>query len=134
MLLGREQILHAQDVLTEEVDVPEWGGKVKVKMMTGTERDSFEQSIMKTDGKDIVRDMANMRAKLLVRTICDDAGKRIFTDKDIDLIGGKAAASLEKVFEAAQRLNKLSNADTENMEKNSEGGGKDTSISLSPKS
>ena len=133
MLLGKEDILKIQDLQFEEVEVPEWGGKVKVRMMTGTERDSFEQSIMKTEGKEIVRDMANMRAKLLVRTICNEDGSRIFTDKDINVIGGKSAAALEKVFEVAQRLNKLSASDAESLEKNSESEGKDSSISLSPK-
>ena len=133
MLLGKEDILKVQDLQFEEVDVPEWGGKVKVRMMTGTERDSFEQSIMKTEGKEIVRDMANMRAKLLVRTICNEDGKRIFTDKDIDVIGGKSAAALVKVFEVAQRLNKLSASDAESSEKNSESEGNASSTSLSPK-
>ena len=133
MLLGKEDILKIHDLQFEEVEVPEWGGKVKVRMMTGTERDSFEQSIMKTEGKEIVRDMSNMRAKLLVRTICNEEGKRIFTDKDIDLIGGKAAGAIEKVFEVAQRLNKLSASDAESSEKNSESEGNASSTSLSPK-
>ena len=117
----------------EEVDVPEWGGKIRVRMMTGTERDSFEQSIMKAEGKEFVRDMTNMRAKLLVRTICDADNKRVFGDKDVDVIGGKAASALEKIFEAAQRLNKLSASDAEELEKNSESEGNVISISPSQK-
>lgn len=131
MLLGREQILHAEDLGFEEVEA--WGGVVRVRMMTGSERDSFEQSMMKVDGSKVTRDMTNMRAKLLIRTICDENNKRIFTDKDIDLVGSKSAAEIEKVFEAAQRLNKLTAQDAEEQEKNSEGEGKDTSISTSPK-
>jgi hypothetical protein len=130
MLLGREQILHAEDLQFEEVEA--WGGVVRVRMMTGSERDSFEQSMMKVDGAKVTRDMANMRAKLLIRTICDENNKRVFTDKDIDLVGGKSAAEIEKVFEAAQRLNKLAAQDSEEQEKNSEGEGKGISTSASP--
>lgn len=133
MLLGKEDILKIKDLKFEEVDVPEWGGKIRVRMMTGTERDSFEQSIMKAEGKEFVRDMTNMRAKLLVRTICDADNKRVFGDKDVDIIGGKAASALEKIFEAAQRLNKLSASDAEELEKNSESEGNGTFISPSQK-
>jgi hypothetical protein len=132
MLLGKEQILAAKDLQYEDIEVPEWGGTVRVRVMTGSERDSFEQSIMKTEGKEIVRDMANMRAKLLVRTICDENNKRIFTDKEINLLGEKSASGLEKVFEVAQRLNKLGATSVEEAEKNSEGGVSDSSISPSP--
>ena len=76
--------------------------------------------------------MENMRAKLLVRTICDDKGKRIFTDKDTDLLGSKAASALEKIFDVAQKLNKLGGKDFEDIEKNSEGGEKDISTLASP--
>jgi hypothetical protein len=132
MLLGKEQILAAKDLQYEDIDVPEWGGTVRVRVMTGSERDSFEQSIMKSEGREIVRDMANMRAKLLVRTICDENNKRIFTDKEINLLGEKSASGLEKVFELAQRLNKLGATSVEDAEKNLEGGVSDSSISPSP--
>jgi hypothetical protein len=132
MLLGKEQILAAKDLQYEDIEVPEWGGTVRVRVMTGSERDSFEQSIMKSEGKEIVRDMTNMRAKLLVRTICDENNKRIFTDKEINLLGEKSASGLEKVFELAQRLNKLGATSVDEAEKNSEGGVSDSSISPSP--
>jgi len=45
MTLNKEQILRADDLKTEEVDVPEWGGSVRVRVLTGTERDAFESSI-----------------------------------------------------------------------------------------
>ena len=36
-LLSKEQILKSDDLKSEIVAVPEWGGDVKVRVMTGTE-------------------------------------------------------------------------------------------------
>ena len=46
MRLSRDDILKAADNEPEEVDVPEWGGSVLVRGMTGRERDAFEVSLM----------------------------------------------------------------------------------------
>ena len=45
-LLSRDEILAASDLTKELVEVPEWGGSVYVRAMTGTERDSYEESVL----------------------------------------------------------------------------------------
>jgi hypothetical protein len=42
MTLTRDSILNAKDLKKELVKVPEWGGEVYVRCMTGSERDAFE--------------------------------------------------------------------------------------------
>jgi hypothetical protein len=128
MLLGKEDILKVQDLKFEDVDVPEWGGTVRVKTMTGTERESFEQDIV-GDGK---RNLQNIRAKFLARIICDDNGNRLFGDDEIKVLGKKSVAALDRLFETGQRLNRLGKSDLDELAKNSEGGVSDTSISPSP--
>lgn len=44
-MLSREQILGCSDIPTEIVKVPEWGGEVMVKGLTGSQRDWLEMSI-----------------------------------------------------------------------------------------
>ena len=44
-MLTKDQILKSDDLPSEEVSVPEWGGSVMVRSMTGYERDQFEQSV-----------------------------------------------------------------------------------------
>lgn len=105
MTLKRDDILKAQDILTEKVPVPEWGGDVCVKGMTGTERDAFESSIVSSNGKKTSVNMVNIRAKLAAQTICDENGERLFTDADdVKVLGAKSATALQRVFEVAQRL------------------------------
>ena len=117
MTLGKEAILSANDRTVEVVAVPEWGGDVTVKTMSGTERDAFEQSIVQ--GKDKM-DLANVRARLCVRCIVGDDGERVFGDGDAIALGAKSAAALDRVFGAAQKLNGLSADDVEELAGNSE--------------
>ena len=102
--LKRDDILKVQDIKVEKVSVPEWGGDVYVKGMTGTERDSFEASIVNMRGKGTNVDMSNVRAKLAAQTLCDESGEKLFTDADIKALGKKSASALQRVFEVAQKL------------------------------
>jgi hypothetical protein len=115
MILTRDQILKSNDIETITVPVPEWGGEVLVKTMSGKERDDFEQSLFEGQGKDRKQNLKNLRAKLVSRTIVDESGKRLFTDSDIDLLGTKSASALDRVFEVSQKQNKISNDDVEEM-------------------
>ncbi len=45
-MLTREQILQSDDLPRETVQVPEWGGEVQVRTMTGTDRDAFVASLI----------------------------------------------------------------------------------------
>ena len=131
-LLTKAGILAANDLKTEDVDVPEWGGAVRVRSFTGRERDAFEAAMVRGDGKDRKVDLTNMRARLVGLTVIDEAGQRLFTDEEVDLLGAKSGAALDRVFAVAQKLNGLSGADVEELTKNSSGGPSAASISGSP--
>ncbi len=119
MLLTREAILQAVDLPKEQVSVPEWGGDVLVRALTGAERDQFEASIIDQKGKGTRINHKNMRAKLVALTIVDESGNRLFADDDVVALGRKSAAGLNRVFSAAQRLSGLTQEDVDELEKNS---------------
>lgn len=127
-MLNKSQILEATDLGFEEVEVPEWGGSVRVRMMTGSERDTFETEIYELKGEEVKFIRDNFRARLLVRTIADENNDRLFTDADIMALGKKSAKALDRLFATAQKLNGITAADREEMLKNS-GGGDGTSLS-----
>jgi hypothetical protein len=114
MILGKEEILKQQDLDYRDEEVPEWCGTVRIRMMTGTERDSFENSIYK-GGK---QDMQNIRSKLLVNCLIDGEGKRLFKQADIEQLGGKSAAVLDRLFKIAQELNGMGAGEVELLAKN----------------
>ena len=120
-LLTKSAILSADDLKTEDVEVPEWGGAVRVRAFSGRERDAFEASLVRDDGKDRKVDLTNMRARLVALTVVDETGQKLFTHDDVDLLGAKSGAALDRVFAVAQKLNGLSAADVEDLTKNSNG-------------
>jgi hypothetical protein len=98
-MLNKEQIQAAEDRKPETHSVPEWGGEVCLRCMSGPARESFEEAVSGKSSGD-----RNFRAHLLVRSLCDEKGQRIFTDQDVDLLGDKSAAVLIRLAEAAMRL------------------------------
>jgi hypothetical protein len=118
--LTRDEIMAAQDVQFEDVSVPEWGGEVRVKSLMGEERDALEATMIQGKGKNTSVNLANLRAKLVARSIVDESGQRIFSDTDIFALGKKSAAALSRVYEVAQRLSGISAEDVEELTKNSE--------------
>ena len=129
-MLDRDSVLKAQDIpAPEKVEVPEWGGCIYVRIMTGTERDEFEASSIQIVGKGKHRtvspDMRNARAKLLVRCLCDESGKRLFNDQDIVALGKKNSGVLDRLFERTQALNGIRDQDLDELEKYSQPPGTD---------
>lgn len=118
-LLNRAAILAAQDIATEEVEVPEWGGSVLVRGLTGRERDAYEATIISQRGTDMKMNLVNARAKLVSRAIVDADGKPLFGDEDVALLANKSAAAIERVFNVAQKLSGMSKDDLEDLTKNS---------------
>jgi len=114
--LSRESILTAAPPLAlEVVEVPEWGGSVAVRELTGAERDAWEASVLGDDGKPSDQAMTNARAKLVVRSVVDDDGTRVFGDTDIEAVGALSARGLNRVFEVACRLSGLTAGDVEEL-------------------
>ena len=118
--LTKEQILQADDLEMEVVEVPEWGGSVLVRGLTGTERDAFEGSIIVLKGKRSSMNMRNVRAKLVARSVVDEFMERLFSDADVEALGKKSAAALDRVFSVAQRLSGVSDDDMEELAENFE--------------
>lgn len=113
--LSREAIFAAKDLETVEVEVPEWDGTVIVRGLTGRERDEFEASMMEQRGKKMVPNVANVRAKLVVKCVVDETGKRLFTDQDANEMGEHSAAAVNRIYEAASKLSGLSDEDVEEL-------------------
>jgi hypothetical protein len=136
MTLKREQILAADDLRTEEVHVPEWATAgddvVVIRTLTGKERDKFEASMVRMgrNGKP-EQNLANLRARLVILTAIDpdDNNLPIFSEKDIDFVGGKSAAALDRVFGAAQKLNGFSSGDVEALAEGFDGDQSESSTS-----
>lgn len=130
-LLSRSAILSAEDLKHEDVEVAQWGGTVRIRVMTGTERDEFRGAIASEQGSVPV---GKFSAALLVATCVDETGARLFTMEDMDALAEKSAASLDAPAAVAMRLNGLGGGAVHEAAKNSASGQSEDSGSVSPKS
>jgi len=114
-MLKREDILSKTKLRQEPVTVEEWGGDIIVSEMTGDARDEWEQILRK---KDKSGNVVSARAKLIVFTVVDEKGVRLFTEADIPAIGKLSSEALEKICLVALRLNGLSAEAVDEAKKN----------------
>ena len=124
--LTRDGILEREDIQTVEVECPEWGGTVRVRGMSGVERDKFEASLIVEDDTpsqkkgrrrraEVKTSMDNVRAKLCAWCMVDENGQRLFTDADVAALGKKSAAPLDRVYDTASRLSGITEDDVEEL-------------------
>lgn len=121
-MLTRDQILSAADSQTETVNVPQWGGEVRVRSLTAAERDEWEEAQLRRQSKRGVESvsvrMANSRARLVAFACVDESGGRLFSDNDVERLGQKSAAALMRVYDVAARLSGITESDIEDLSKN----------------
>lgn len=110
--LTREAILSVDDSVIEDVAVPEWGGAVRVRGLTGAERDKIE-ALVAGNGKKM--NFANLRARMCAASVVDEAGEPVFGQADIAALGAKSAAALDRVFSVVQRLSGLTDEDVDEL-------------------
>jgi hypothetical protein len=125
--LDRIALLQQDTLKIEKVELP-GRGIVHVREMTGKEKDIWEQSLMKQtktgDSKNPVQyetSLEDFRAKLAVVTVCNEQGELLFRPTDVELLNKRMSASnLDRIITVAQRLNRITEQDKEEMLKNSE--------------
>lgn len=111
----REQILSKRECRRESIQIDGWEFPVFVKVMTGTERDQWEiwwDELRKGDGR------KHFRASLLIFTVVDADGAAVFQRTDLDAVGQLPSPAVERLHEAAFRLNRLGKEAAESAEGN----------------
>lgn len=114
-ILTRDAILAAEDRTYEEVPCPEWGGTVRIRSITGAQRDSYEQSLIQQRGNSRQMNLRNARAKLIVLCAVDETARPLFTEDDIRALSRKNAKPLDRLFDACRKLAGLSEDDVDKL-------------------
>jgi len=116
-MLDRDAIKGIQDIRVEKVDVPEWGGEVYVKSLSGSQRDEWENGIVVSGGK---MDVRGVMVRLVIMTACDETGKPVFKRGDETWLNEKSSKALTRLADKARELAGLTQKDIEVLAKNSE--------------
>lgn len=123
-LLTRDQILNADDLVTRDVEVPEWRPRgadpnekfyVRIRTLTAEQRDKWEASTVVVKNGQQKLNAENLRARLIALCIVNENNELLFTPPDIRRLGNKSSAALQRVFNACQELNAVTDEDIEEM-------------------
>lgn len=121
--LTREQIIQASDLKTVEVPCPEWadGDAVAVLVRQPSAGVMEEMGLrvldyQRTTGTEGVP--PEIRTWFVSRIVVDSDGKRLFTDKDVELLREKSLAPIQRIFEAGQELGGITEAELDDAKKN----------------
>src|SRR5689334_19311871 len=105
-MLTRDSILAANDLPTEQVPVPEWGGEGATLTVRRLSAGEFLELVKKVQA-----DPDRAYAWWIVFTVVGDDGKRMFTDADAEALAGKCMPVIQRLFTAADRLNPTAKKD-----------------------
>lgn len=116
-LLTIEEIKNADDKKTVDVSCPEWGGDVRLRSLTGDERDELEFWWTR---KPKEKDARGNRAKVISMMAITDKGEPLFNGEAAKLLGEKNAAVVDRLFAECLKLAGMTDEDVEVLEKNSD--------------
>jgi hypothetical protein len=99
-VLSAQEILTVQDIPVVEVNVPEWGGIVRIRGISGEEATQFAESQGKGKGDSL--------AKMVALAVVDEDGNRLFQDSDIPALKRKSMRAMLRIQAVALDINGLS--------------------------
>lgn len=108
------------ELVTMPADYPDpeiAGAQFRVRTMTAGERSLFDEQFTKKGKTDRAR-QREVRERLIVATVIDADGELIFSEEDLPQLRQVDAALVERLVEAAMRLNGISKDDVEELEGN----------------
>ncbi len=114
----RQQILDYDDLESEMVEVPQWGGvKLLVKGMNGRARARF----LKASANNGQVDFERFYPELLIATVHDpESEEPVFATADRDALNNKSGSALDQLASVAMRLSGLSDNSVKEAEKDLE--------------
>jgi len=115
-MLTKDAILAANDLPYEDVEVPEWGGAVRIKTITAAERDAWESTWTTGEGDERRQNLDNWRARLVALCLVNDKGERLFADAAE--LGRKSNAVIRRLYDVARRVNGMNEKSLDSAEKN----------------
>src|SRR3546814_18156985 len=93
-LIGRQQIDEVVDLKTEDVDVPEWGGQVRLRELSSKERSLIEATTIGAKGQSIeirIEAFKTNREKTDAYALDDQGRKGMYQRKEVAQWGTKNA-------------------------------------------
>jgi hypothetical protein len=145
-MLSRDDIANMCDFTTITVDVPEWGGSVLLRSMTVGHHDDLQIRLLRFSGAEASPEngaatsllyrhpelLREVKSRLLSYCLCDARGTLLLNDDaGRAILEQRNPVVIDRLYEAASQLNRLSSADVDEEKKDSEDPPTDDSSSSS---
>jgi len=117
-MLTKDDIREAQDIETDTVEVPEWGGTVTVRGLSAVERgklDNFGAAARRGEA-----DMSDLHVQTIILGTVNEDGEPFFDDDDAEWLRDKSGAAVSRISERIWDMSGISEEDVEDAVKNSE--------------
>lgn len=101
--LNRDEILAGGEAPYANVLVREWGGTVRVRMISAGERDALDRETVRRRRK--APDRIRVRERLVIACAVNGDGQPLFKPEDEEALSRKPVAGLDRVFRVAAKLN-----------------------------
>lgn len=120
-ILSADEILAADDLTLELVEVPEWGGSVYVQALSGEARGALEKkcSIINEQGEATIDTEMFMVSTVMLCMVNEKRERLFIGDEARAKLNKKSQAGLRRVFDAASRISVLMSKDRETVRGNS---------------
>lgn len=112
--LGRARISEYSQPEFMDLEIPEWGGTVRLRRMNLRDRMNLSQSV-----KDEENDLMFM-ARVCCYSLYDGSGQRLYSDSDLDEIMQMQIEPLTRIYRASMEFSKARIGDIDEAEKKSE--------------
>jgi putative heme iron utilization protein len=99
-VLSAEEILGANDLEPVEVEVPEWGGVVRLRPMTAEQVIEYQEKVKSGDKRHGAIIMVGM-------CVVNEDNEPAFTEVQVRQLGKKSLAALQRIQRAALKINGL---------------------------
>lgn len=116
MPLTAEQLLQAK-VPMEVLRIPGLG-EVHVRGMSAKELNQWQQEMLHRRKESKADLDPNYSASIVIRVACDEYGKRLFTDKQLESVSALPAFVIEPISDCGARLSGMGAAAREELAKN----------------
>lgn len=100
-LLSASNILDAEDLSYRDIDVPEWGGMIRLNQLNAEETTAF------TDEMDTIQGTKDGMYLMLIHCARDAEGNRIFTKEDLPRLRKKSIRVLNRLQRIALEINQM---------------------------
>lgn len=116
--LSEAEILATRALPYRDVEVPEWGGTVRIQGLSSQDGDKFLASLQRQNGQRVERDTTYYCAKLLQYCLVSATGERIISEANVLRLAEQSNAVVMRLAEIAQDLSGLKPGSVEDAAKN----------------